>query len=298
MYDRHLEGFIAAVEYGSFAQAAEAMFITSNALVKQVNILERDLGVTLLERTNRGVVPTEAGRLIYTRAKELIAETNVIVRNAQQLAEVPIEPVRLATSPMRPANRVTAMWQAIAHQHPTISVALVNMPDDAQMWAREMRKIGADFDVRVGARPSSHFDWYQWIDMVDIYVSRPVVMAPVGHHIGELDHVALEDLAHEILWVPTGGIADSVDEYRRIIASQFPSIRMKDYIPFDLATLNDLARTGELVLGHDDLTGIHPAFRYVPLDDGAGFPVSLMFSKDAGPAVREFARSICSYGRE
>ena len=67
MYDRHLDTFIQVADSGSFIKAGKALFISPNAVTKQINALERALDLTLFRRNNKGVVLTEAGRIIYFR---------------------------------------------------------------------------------------------------------------------------------------------------------------------------------------------------------------------------------------
>lgn len=52
MYNSQLATFISVVENGSFTKAADALFITPPAIMKQINALEDRLGVTLFARTN------------------------------------------------------------------------------------------------------------------------------------------------------------------------------------------------------------------------------------------------------
>ena len=49
----------------SFNKAAEALFVTPNAVMKQINNPEKELGVSLLERTHRGTKLTKAGEKFY-----------------------------------------------------------------------------------------------------------------------------------------------------------------------------------------------------------------------------------------
>ena len=53
MYNRHLETFISVADLGSFSKVAEALYISSTAVIKQINLLEQELGFTLFERTHR-----------------------------------------------------------------------------------------------------------------------------------------------------------------------------------------------------------------------------------------------------
>ena len=70
MYDKHLDGFMRVAECGSFSKAAEQLYVSPNALIKQMNCLERDMGAKLLVRTNRGVTLTEAGQVLFERAQQ------------------------------------------------------------------------------------------------------------------------------------------------------------------------------------------------------------------------------------
>ena len=65
MYNPQLETFMCVVESGSFSKAAEKLYISSPAVIKQINSLEASLGVQLFSRTHRGLVVTEAGKSIY-----------------------------------------------------------------------------------------------------------------------------------------------------------------------------------------------------------------------------------------
>jgi DNA-binding transcriptional LysR family regulator len=65
--------FLAAVERGSVSAAAEACFVSQPALSEQLRRLEQGLGVTLFVRTNRGLVLTDAGRLLVPRAERVVA---------------------------------------------------------------------------------------------------------------------------------------------------------------------------------------------------------------------------------
>lgn len=62
MYNPQLDTFICVVESGSFNKAAERLYISALAVIKQINALENSLDIQLFERTHRGLVVTEAGK--------------------------------------------------------------------------------------------------------------------------------------------------------------------------------------------------------------------------------------------
>lgn len=69
MYNPHLETFIHVADAGSFNKAAEELFITPPAVIKQITSLETNLDIKLFIRSPRGLTLTEAGRSIYRDAK-------------------------------------------------------------------------------------------------------------------------------------------------------------------------------------------------------------------------------------
>jgi len=80
---RQLRYFIAIVESGSFSRAAEMLLIAQPALSQHVRAMEAMLGVALLQRNPRGVVPTEAGLRLLERARDIemrLAGLNDFVR--------------------------------------------------------------------------------------------------------------------------------------------------------------------------------------------------------------------------
>ncbi|BCF95052.1 LysR family transcriptional regulator [Paraburkholderia largidicola] len=73
---RSLRYFLAVVDAGSFNAASAAISISQPALTRQIHDLENDLGVTLLQRTSRGVRLTPPGATLYLAAQKIIAEAN------------------------------------------------------------------------------------------------------------------------------------------------------------------------------------------------------------------------------
>lgn len=63
-----LRYFVRVAEMGSFSKAAIELDVAQPALSRQVRLLETDLHVTLLQRTGRGVLLTEAGKRLFEHA--------------------------------------------------------------------------------------------------------------------------------------------------------------------------------------------------------------------------------------
>lgn len=88
MYNPQLDTFLCVVEAGSFSKAAEQLYISAPAVIKQINSLEASLGMKLFDRTHRGLVVTEAGQSIYNDAKYIIGYCKVSVQRAKEAAGI------------------------------------------------------------------------------------------------------------------------------------------------------------------------------------------------------------------
>ncbi|MGI6246251.1 MAG: LysR substrate-binding domain-containing protein [Pseudochelatococcus sp.] len=69
---RQLRYFVAIAEQGSFSRAASLLRIAQPALSMHVRNMETDLGTSLLFRSPRGVVPTEAGEILLRNARIIL----------------------------------------------------------------------------------------------------------------------------------------------------------------------------------------------------------------------------------
>lgn len=150
MYNLQLETFIVVADLGSFNKAAEALYITPPAVTKQINFLEKDLGLKLFIRTHRGLVLTEAGKSLYKDAKYIIQYCKESVERAKKAMEEKDNIIRIGTSPMTPANSLVREWSKIQKKYPDIKLQMIPYMN-SQKSAREILKnLGTNIDVVAG----------------------------------------------------------------------------------------------------------------------------------------------------
>jgi DNA-binding transcriptional LysR family regulator len=95
MNDRALRYFLAVVRAGSIRGAAEALNVAASAVSRQVADLEAECGTPLLERLPRGVLPTEAGRIVAEHAQRQADDTALLGDRLLRLRGVQAGMVRL-----------------------------------------------------------------------------------------------------------------------------------------------------------------------------------------------------------
>jgi len=75
---KQLEVFLAVAESGSFSKGAEATFITQSTVSQHISALEKEFGVKLLDRTGKGALLTEGGKILLQHARQMIADTRLL----------------------------------------------------------------------------------------------------------------------------------------------------------------------------------------------------------------------------
>ena len=81
---RQLRYFVQVVEHGSFSRAAAALGVVTSALSQQISRLEGELATRLLQRTSKGVLPTDAGLAFWRQAQLALRHADHAVLAAQQ----------------------------------------------------------------------------------------------------------------------------------------------------------------------------------------------------------------------
>jgi LysR family transcriptional activator of glutamate synthase operon len=75
---RQLRAFVHVTHAGTFTRAAEELHLAQSAVSQSVGRLEAELGFALLRRTRDGVELTEAGTVVFERAREIVAGADAI----------------------------------------------------------------------------------------------------------------------------------------------------------------------------------------------------------------------------
>lgn len=82
---RQLRYFVEVVDAGNMTAAAAKLALAQPALGQQIRLLEKELDLALLTRHSRGVTPTQAGVLLYERARKILDDVEQTERDLRRL---------------------------------------------------------------------------------------------------------------------------------------------------------------------------------------------------------------------
>ena len=264
MYNKHLDAFLMAADCGSFTKAAEKLFISPNALIKQINLLENRLELTLFLRTNHGVVLTEAGKSIYRDARRIIHISKQALVTAKALTTGKQNIIRLGSSLMNPCRPIVKLWVAVSSSYPHIKLSIVPIDDgksDKQDFFAE--KTGS-VDIIAGLFPSTL--WKNKVNALKIRQLPLSVAVPINHPLASRKRLMLTDLYSETLLMVERGDTIYIDRLRDELETAHPQIHIHDVPSYDISIFNYAATTGHPMITADIWSEIHPSLVTLPCD--------------------------------
>ncbi|NER01072.1 MAG: LysR family transcriptional regulator [Cyanothece sp. SIO2G6] len=129
---RQLRYFVAVAEELNFTRAAERLQIAQPPLSRQIQSLEKALGVTLLERTNRRVALTSVGEFFLTECRQILAQLENGIRATQRLANGETGQLVLGFEGSTYNDLVLNIIRELRTQYPDVKLVMREMPWDSR----------------------------------------------------------------------------------------------------------------------------------------------------------------------
>ena len=118
--------FRTVVELGTISKAAAFLRITQPALGRQIQGLERRLGVKLLTRSSKGVLPTPAGSLLIQRTASLEAGLSAVFREVAGLADEVVGELHAAVQPPFSTLLMPDLVRRYRSEHPKVALEVLD----------------------------------------------------------------------------------------------------------------------------------------------------------------------------
>jgi DNA-binding transcriptional LysR family regulator len=235
---RQLRYFLRIVEAGSFSKASEALHIAQPSLSHHVRQLEEELGVQLLTRHARGVVPTDFGFILCDHARVVLREVDLTKERIRDAAEVLGGEVRVGMSTATCRGLAVPLIQAVAAEYPRISVHLVEaMSGSLYEWVQAGR-----LDVALSYEGKSTDS----LLATEVITEELRLILPSNHQMAGKRAVALSEVANLPVVLP-----DHPHIIRRVIERSFAiaELELRVLVNCDsLPAIVELVRQGYVTL--------------------------------------------------
>jgi DNA-binding transcriptional LysR family regulator len=138
---RQMRHVLVLAELGSFARAAQVLHLSQSALSRSIQAIERQTGAALFLRSAAGVVPTDIGRVLAQRARQVVQMAEEIEQEVLSNRTLQMGQLCVGTGPYPIETVITPALARFVSSHPLVSVRLQLADWDAllpRLRAREM----------------------------------------------------------------------------------------------------------------------------------------------------------------
>jgi DNA-binding transcriptional LysR family regulator len=182
------------VARGSFSAAAESLHLSQSAVSQQIAVLEREVGVPLLERTSDGPKLTAAGDALMEHGDAVLCRLEEAERELAQIAGLEGGRLRLASFSTASATLMTRALALFRQRFPKVELEFTEAdPEDTFPGLKR-----GEFDLAVVFDyPAFPLDFSRDVEAELIYEESMRVALPPGHPLAAAKSVRISDLADE-----------------------------------------------------------------------------------------------------
>ena len=289
LYNPQLDTLIAVVETGSFTKASNELFISPQAVIKQINQLEERLGFTLFERTQRGVKLTPVGDMIYREALFLVRHNRDVLNRAQDMLAYGQHDVRLGISPITSGRALLEMWVDVLRYAPDLQLKVESIENSAESARAVILNLGEQVDVIVGLGLEPILQTGK-VHFEPIGQTKPALFLAPDHPLAKAKSLRLEDLVAYRVWGLKSGMMTWNDKLQSELKDLGGQVQQIDF--YNLEVFNRCMGTTDIVLGVEGWKHIHPAVTMVPLASDLLVTVGVYYSPEPSQAVLEMLKAL------
>ncbi|HIZ00220.1 MAG TPA: LysR family transcriptional regulator [Firmicutes bacterium] len=286
MFDGRLETFIKVAECGSFTKAADDLYITPTAVMKQINALEKELEVTLFDRSNHGLRITKAGEAFLQDARYILEYITRAEQKAREIQEGETRrSIRIGTSVMTPAKFILDVWSQIQSRMPTLKIELIPFENNPVNSVEILRNLGQHIDVVAGLYDDNFLQERRCL-AAHMYNKRILLAVPVSHALSAESLITPEKLKNRKVLFIRRGWNIYVDDLRDKLEAS--GVRTEDFEMFNISAYNRAVTENKPIITVEGWEDVHPLLKLIPVDWEDSIPFGVFYSPTPTKLVKRF----------
>ncbi|MFN3784063.1 MAG: LysR family transcriptional regulator [Spirosomataceae bacterium] len=185
--------FVAVAEERHFSRAAEKLYISQPALSQQIKNLEENLGVELFSKQqraqNRRVELTDAGHLLWTESKKILAQLAQLEEDVKQLAKSR-KVIRLGVYKMLMKERIIELLHVLSSFLTDVDLRIMEFPTFQEVQSAAMKE---QIDIGISILPL-RFEELEGLALVHGHLE---LIVSSNHRLAQKDTIETVDLLGE-----------------------------------------------------------------------------------------------------
>ena len=177
--------FVKTVDTGSFTKAADSLNYAQSSVSKMIADLEKEWGISLLQRNKKGVCLTSSGKEILPYARKIVSDFEEIQQKVNEINGIQSGIVRIGTFSSVAINWLPDLFAKFQEDYPGIDYEmLLGDYDEVEKWIDEGR-VDCGF-LRLPAGSD--------LDVISLKKDEYKAVLPVDHPLAEKKFLDYEDL--------------------------------------------------------------------------------------------------------
>lgn len=258
---RHIRFFIAVAEELHFRRAAERLGVAQPAVSRAIRDLEQDLGVVLLNRTNRNVQITEAGNTFLEGCRRVMMAIEETTDRTSRAHVGKIGSLRIGYTDNAISGVLPDLLKAFRDQQPGVVLRPFHDPTINQLQKLEVGLLDIGFVTGPINLPG--------FAQIQLQSERFVCVTYENHPLAERQSIQLHELADEDF------VHGTSNEWKHFYAYLIPLCRRAGFVPrivqeaFNTAGILGLVVSGMglTILAETSTLALNPHLKVVPIED-------------------------------
>lgn len=290
MYNPQLKTFLSVAENGSFTKAADELYISPTAVMKQINALEDRLGITLFSRTNQGLKLTEAGESFLQDAKYIIDYSERAKDKAKEIDDKDrYVSIRIGTSIMTPAKFLLDVWSEIRRTNPCLKIELIPFDNNPVNSVEILKNLGKHIDIVAGLY-DDNFLKERGCKAAHLYDKKLSFAIPVTHPLCDKEKIKISDLRGKKVLLIRKNWNKYIDELRADLTAN--GVSVDDFDMFNLNAFNRAAQENVPIITMEGWEDVHPLLKIVSAEWEYKIPFGILYSPVPSKQVKDFISAL------
>ena len=283
MLGKNVETFLTVAEHGSFARAADSLYVSRAALIQQVNLLEEKMGFSLFFRSNKGVTLTRSGHVYYDEVSKMAKRYQSILNTCRSIQNIDV--VSIGLLPNFPSTVLPYICSLYHERYPGRRLRFVEYPMDEYFKAFGS---GA-FDVTA----EYVCDLYNSVpQFASLEIMRTVhcIGVPHGHPLAGAPQITPDMLNGHAVLMYRRGISRPDDLLRNYLEEHAPLSTILDFDSYTSYLDSFCNAYGHLLIYYDAYETSFPGLIKKPLkiDEDIRVQLGIGYREEHTPYVQDF----------
>lgn len=297
MTDVNLKTFICVAKCGSFAKAAEELFLTPNAVKNRIEDIEKHIDAPLFFRSKKGVELTRAGISFYKDACKILKDYETAMTHLEHIRDDNTEVFRFGMMEHYVDEFLLARKYDAREQFFGMGSSFTFYPTESSGLHTMLAALGKELDVAIDVYDEVMAQEYQVcaeiIDDLDVCIGMPQT-----HPKNKKESFALEELNGETILIPSRKYSTVWYRLCRKLEIVCPESEVVEIYNYNPKVFCNYLDKNCVFLLTEDWKEIYPFFTYAKLEGNYHIPFAIYYSADATDKLTAKANQLSAIAQD